>query len=231
VEELNENEEFSASSMDGMEGNEPESAVSNPYYENLLNSKLGACPPQPFNETTSIVWGAVYETVQRANRVESMSRWEQIQRGYVRQETVSSAINHQRRSSKFADNEYHRHFTATDHGFADTVIDINDLLQMHHSLDDVVRTSRPDTVRTLAKSTGGSLEALLAQNAQSEESQDIEGGDNANGGDGGNGKDGMEMRNDLKWKRRKMKLHIKKKRRDGLRMKKKAMRERNQEKQ
>merc|ERR1712154_345707 len=101
-----------------------------------------------------------------------------------------------------------------------TVIDINDLLQMHHSLDDVVRTSRPDTVRTLAKATGGSLEALLSQNAQSLETQPIAGANDEGESEG------LEMRNDLKWKRRKMKLHIKKKRRDGLRMKKKAMRER-----
>merc|ERR1719464_411458 len=39
-----------------------ECALSNPYYATLLNSKLDACPPQPFNEPTNIVWGAVYDT-------------------------------------------------------------------------------------------------------------------------------------------------------------------------
>lgn len=236
VEELNEDEVFPSDDNDADDSHHDsydESHLHNPYYENLLNSKLDACPPQPFNETTSIVWGAVYDTVHRAHRVESMSRWEQIQRGYVRQETITSAIHHERshdrRSRKSVDHDFHQHFNATNHGFADTVMQINDLLQMHHSLDDVVQTSRPDTVRTLAKSTGGSLEALLKQNAQSQETQPIVEAE-ADANEHVEGEEGLEMRNDLKWKRRKMKLHIKKKRRDGLRMKKKAMRERNQEK-
>jgi len=198
-----------------------DSTLRSPFYQNLLNSKLGACPPQPLNETTKIIWGAVLDTVQRTNRVQLMSRWEQIQRGYVRPESIAHAVNHERRSGKYADSEYRRHhFTATDHRFADTVIDINDLLQMHHSLDDVARTDRTHSVRTLAKATGGRLDEWMGPCGRRT------GGDH----DDGEG-NALEMRNDLKWKRRKMKLHIKKKRRDGLRMKKKAMRERNQEKQ
>merc|ERR1712154_99845 len=67
------------------------------YYSSLLDSKLDSCPQQPFNEPTNRLWNAVYSQVQRKNRVEMMSRWEQIQRGYISQEQISSAIHIERK--------------------------------------------------------------------------------------------------------------------------------------
>merc|ERR1712154_428696 len=180
------------------------------YYSSLLDSKLDSCPQQPFNEPTNRLWNAVYSQVQRKNRVEMMSRWEQIQRGYISQEQISSAIHIERKNNKY--NHYEKYEKFEQHRFVDTIIDVNDILQTHHSLDDVVRNTKPTTSITLAKSTG-SLDELLDSN-------------NSN-----KNKEVMEMRSDRKWKERKMKLHIKKKRRENLRMKKKTMQQRNHDKQ
>eukprot|EP00485_Elphidium_margaritaceum_P023152 CAMPEP_0202712666 /NCGR_PEP_ID=MMETSP1385-20130828/43701_1 /ASSEMBLY_ACC=CAM_ASM_000861 /TAXON_ID=933848 /ORGANISM="Elphidium margaritaceum" /LENGTH=299 /DNA_ID=CAMNT_0049372765 /DNA_START=62 /DNA_END=961 /DNA_ORIENTATION=- len=80
---------------------------------------------------------------------------------------------------------------------------------------------------TLAKATG-SLDAYLdeqtaAADTSSEEMQcaPLDGMNEQDTAD-----HNIEMRNDLKWRRRKMKLHIRKKRRDRLRYKKKAMQQR-----
>jgi len=190
-----------------MEMNE-DCSLSNPYYYRLLNSKLDSCPPQPFNERTNIIWGAVYEFARRGNNIESMSRWEQIQRGHIRKETTTSMHSTAKWNNK-SDEDY-KFEMQSHYKFVDTIIDINDLLQTHASLDDIVRNNKAETSTLLAKSTG-SLDALLNRNAAHSEEESA---------------DSLQMRNHLKWKKRQLKLHIKKKRRDKYRMRKKAMQSR-----
>merc|ERR1712130_123469 len=137
--------------------------------------------------------GAVYDIARRGNNIENMSRWEQIQRGYIRKESKSSSYHHTSRSSHKSDknlNFEQRH----EYTFVDTIIDVNDLLQTHDSLDDIVRNTKTETSTILAKATG-SLEELLKGNDENEEEEDC-----------------IQMRNHLKWKKRQLKLHIKKKR-------------------
>eukprot|EP01084_Bolivina_argentea_P071213 129503_1 len=190
-------------STTSIEMGEEDCALSNPFYSRLLNSKLDSCPLQPFNEQTNILWGAVYDIAQR-RRVEGMSRWEQIQRGYARPELVSNATQYEERRT--LNHKYSKH--EEEYRFGEMIVDVNDILQMHYSLQDIVTNNdatQPSV--TLAKATG-SLDKLLASQhgILMQESEE---------------RDTMEMRNDLKWKKRQMKLHIKKKRRDRERMKKK----------
>merc|ERR1712228_45014 len=184
-------------------------SLSNPIYSRLLNSKLDSCPPQPFNERTNILWGAVYDIARRGNDIHSMSRWEQIQRGYIRKESILSNMHSTARSNHKSDKRSSNIGQRQKYAFVDTIIDVNDLLQTHDSLDDIVRNSKPESSTILAKATG-SLEELLNANERQEENET-----------------GIEMRNHLKWKKRQLKLHIKKKRRDKYRMRKKAMQQRN----
>jgi len=196
-------------------------ALSNPYYATLLASKLDACPPQPFNEATNIVWGAVYDTVQRGHRVDLMSRWEQIQRGVIRPSDVPTPENDSERRR-------HRERGALDpmqRGFVDTVCNVNDLLQTHQSLDDVVRDSKAQRSRLIAKATGslhGIIDSARTTQAQAQQAQAQVQSEEKE-------KETLQMRNDLKWRIRKMKLHRKKKRREGLRLKKATMQKRNQQ--
>ena len=205
-----------------------ECPLSNPYYSRLLDSKLDSCPQQPFNETTNILWGAVCDTMHRNSRVETMSRWEQIQRGYVKQDNITTTIHRQ-------ESYYHTSSTSstlsstfsstTRSQWVDTIIDVNDILQPHYSLDDCVRNNKENTTSmTLAKATGSiQFNELLDKNKNINKIQTKMENDDSECSEI------IEMRNDLKWKRRKMKLHIKKKRRENLRMKKRTMRERNQQ--
>jgi len=230
----NENEDFVHDAAEvAADETESECALSNPYYATLLASKLDACPPQPFNEATNIVWGAVYDTVQRGHRTDLMSRWEQIQRGLIRCPADADTEHSQ---TERAHSERRRHTNGDKYrergngsamsrrnGFVDTICNVNDLLQTHQSLDDVVRHSKAQRSHTLAKATGAlglSVNGMLGEaratqakkKAEMERTMERE-RENA-----------MEMRNDLKWRVRKMKLHRKKKRREGLRQKRTNMR-------
>lgn len=115
-----------------------------------------------------------------------MSRWEQIQRGYIRKESVSSStttMHSTARSENSTKFEMQHHYK-----FVDTIIDINDLLQTHDSLDDIVRNTKAETSTILAKATGSLDELLNANsngNVQEEEDEET-----------------MQMRNHLKWKKR-----------------------------
>merc|ERR1712048_798087 len=141
---------------------------------------------------------------------------EQIQRGYIRKESTSTTTMHStahvnNKSDQRVKFEMHHHCK-----FVDTIIDINDLLQTHDSLDDIVRNTKAETSTILAKATGSLDELLNANNDRNVQENEDE-----------NDEEGMQMRNHLKWKKRQLKLHIKKKRRDKYRMRKKAMQQRN----
>mmetsp|Transcript_66560 Transcript_66560/g.105780 ORF Transcript_66560/g.105780 Transcript_66560/m.105780 type:complete len:313 (-) Transcript_66560:217-1155(-) len=229
--EEDEDDEYDADHVDIVE---PECSLTNPYYSRLLDSKLDSCPPQPYNATTNIIVGALYDTLERQHNIEQMSRWEQIQRGYVRPESVtqirykhrkySSTTTTTRRTSAF-ESSTHSTSTSFSSQWIDTIIDVNDILQSHDSLDDCVRNEKASSTSiTLAKATGALNKYLDGKASTSDNTAEMEEEDETECGK----QEGLEMRNDLKWKRRKMKLHIKKKRRDRLRMKKKTMQQRNQ---
>ena len=204
---------------------EEENVLSNPYYSRLLDSKLDSCPQQPFNETTNIIYSAVYDTFERASNIENMSRWEQVQRGYIRQESISQAIYNQRRNHRFTEYErYEYEYNVSRTQWVNTIFDVNDLLQTHDSLDDCIRNHKQQTNSiTLAKATGSldkSLDKLLDANRTDKQmmmdGQEVE-------------PERIDMRNDVKWRKRKIKVHRRKKRMDSLRMKKKANQQRNRE--
>merc|ERR1719384_78850 len=205
--EINEEITNKASNMNDI-AEEEEGQDSAPNYSRLLDSKLDSCPPQPFNERTNILWGAVYDTVRRGNDIESMSRWEQIQRGHIRKDSYSHSERLSNKENKES-NYFEERVDLKHHTFFDAIIAVNDILQTHHSLDDIIKNEKPQNIKTLAKATGSLEKVLDAKNHKKEEKV-------------------IKMRNDLKWKKRQLKLHIKKKRRENLRMKKKTMQQRNQ---
>eukprot|EP01084_Bolivina_argentea_P148259 259233_1 len=175
---------------------EEDNVFSNKYYSRLLNQKLDSCPPQPFNERTNILWSAIYETREKGNNIDLMSRWEQIQNGYVR--------------NKYTKYDKNKYIYGTNNKYdydINKFMDVNDIMngKTYNSLDDI----NTNNYFTLAKSTG-SLNNIL-DNKEKMDRIDK----------------GIQMKGDIKWWRRRLKLHIKKKRRENMRMKKKTMQQRN----
>merc|ERR1719464_1628245 len=99
-----------------------------------------------------------------------MSRYEQIQRGLIRCDAVTDPFtehSHSQTAAERAHSQRRRHTNGDKYrergngsamsrrnGFVDTICNVNDLLQTHQSLDDVVRHSKAQRSQTLAKATG-----------------------------------------------------------------------------